>query len=137
MSSGKLQIGNGGSTGSLSIDSAITNNATLAFNRANTIAQGTDFASVIAGTGAVIQNGTGTLVLNGVNTYTGPTSISASTLAISGGSANANTGTLSLADTAGAILLHQQRHRHILRRFRQLDPQRQLQRHDLLTHSQR
>ena len=59
---------------------------------------------MIAGTGAVIQNGTGTLVLNGVNTCTRPTSISASTLAISGGSTNANKGTLSLADTASAIL---------------------------------
>jgi len=80
INAGTLQLGNAGATGSLSTSSAITNNATLAFSRNNTITQGTDFASVIGGTGRVIQSGTGTLVLNGANTYTGNTTISAGIL---------------------------------------------------------
>jgi len=80
ISSGTLQIGNGGTSGSLSTSSAITNNATLAFNRSDTITQSTDFASVISGSGAVTQAGSGTLVLNGANTYGGATTVSAGTL---------------------------------------------------------
>jgi fibronectin-binding autotransporter adhesin len=83
ISAGTLQIGAGGTTGALSTSSAITNNATLAFNRTNTITQGTDFASVISGSGAVIQQGAGgTLVLNGSNTYTGTTSVQDGTLSM-------------------------------------------------------
>ena len=43
----------------------------------NTVTQGTDFASVIGGTGGVTQSGSGTLVLNGTNTYTGVTTFDA------------------------------------------------------------
>ena len=82
ISAGTLQIGAGSTTGSLSTSSAITNNGTLSFNRSNTITQGTDFASVISGTGNLIQAGTGNLVLSGNNTYTGSTTISAGTLEI-------------------------------------------------------
>ncbi len=74
---GTLQIGNGGTTGSLSTSSAITTNGTLAFNQTDTVTQGTEFASVIAGTGGVTQSGSGTLVLNGTNTYTGVTTFDA------------------------------------------------------------
>jgi len=82
VTAGTLQIGNGGTTGSLSASSSITNNATLAFNRSNTVTQGTDFASVISGTGGVTQAGSGTLVLSGTNTYTGTTTVSQGTLAL-------------------------------------------------------
>ena len=85
-------------TGNLSTSSAITNNGQLAFNRTNTITQGTDFASVITGTGTLTQAGTGgTLILNGTNTYTGTTTVSAGTLQIGNGS---TTGSLS---TSSAI----------------------------------
>jgi autotransporter-associated beta strand protein len=82
ISAGTLQIGAGSTTGSLSTSSAITNNGALSFNRSNTITQGTDFASVISGTGNLIQAGSGNLVLSGNNTYTGSTTISAGTLEI-------------------------------------------------------
>jgi autotransporter-associated beta strand protein len=82
INAGTLQIGAGSTTGSLSTSSSIINNGTLAFNRTNTITQGTDFASVISGTGNLIQAGTGNLVLSGNNTYTGATMISAGTLEI-------------------------------------------------------
>jgi len=92
VSSGTLQIGAGSTTGSLSPSSSLTTNGTLAFSRTGTITQGTNFASVIAGTGGVTKLASGTLVLNGTNTYTGVTAISASggtlqvTLLANGGS---------------------------------------------------
>jgi autotransporter-associated beta strand protein len=97
INAGTLQIGSGGSTGTLSTSSALNNNGTLVFNRNNAITQGTDFASVIAGNGNVIQNGSGELILSGANTYTGTTTISAGTLTVSG------TGQLGSGSYAGAI----------------------------------
>ncbi len=86
---GTLQLGNGGTTGSLSVNSTITDNANLAFDRSNAVVQGTDFAgSAINGTGGVItQLGTGSLTLNAANGYTGGTTLSAGTLNINNASA--------------------------------------------------
>ena len=82
ISTGTLQIGSGGTTGSLATGSAITNNATLAFNRSNPVTEGTDFASVIGGSGGVTQAGSGTLILSGANTYAGKTRINNGTLSV-------------------------------------------------------
>ncbi len=71
-----LNIGNNGTTGSLSPSSAITATGTLIFRRTDTITQGTDFGA-ISGTGAVQQLGSGTVVINSANTYTGLTTIGA------------------------------------------------------------
>jgi autotransporter-associated beta strand protein len=85
ITAGTLQIGNAGTTGSLAAASSLSNNAELVFNRSDTITQGTDFASVISGTGSLTKNGGGTLILSGDNTYAGPTTISAGTLQIGNG----------------------------------------------------
>ena len=99
-----MQIGAGGTTGALSTSSSITDNATLVFNRSNTITQGTDFASVISGTGAVTQVGSGTLVLTGTNTYTGATTVSAGTLQIgAGGTTGALSTSSSITDNATLV----------------------------------
>jgi autotransporter-associated beta strand protein len=104
ISAGTLQIGNGGTTGTLSSASAITNNGNLVFNRANNVVQGTDFsAAAITGTGNLTQSGTGNLTLNAANSYTGVTTINSGTLIASGGSAIANAGTVTLANTSGAL----------------------------------
>lgn len=79
-SGSKLQIGNGGTTGSLATGSAITDNGALIFNRSNTVTQGTDFANVISGSGTVTQNGTGKLTLASNNTFTGGVTLNAGTL---------------------------------------------------------
>jgi autotransporter-associated beta strand protein len=86
ISTGTLQLGNGGTTGSLSPGSAITDNATLVFNRSNTVTQGSDFAATIGGSGQLVQQGSGTLILTGTNTYNGGTTIaSGATLQIGNG----------------------------------------------------
>src|SRR5206468_9986472 len=74
ISAGTLQLGNGGTTGSVA--SNIVDNGTFAINRSDTFT----FGNVISGTGAFQQNGTGTTIFTGANTYTGTTTISAGTL---------------------------------------------------------
>jgi fibronectin-binding autotransporter adhesin len=72
-----LQIGNGGTTGSLGSNTgAIANAGTLAFNRSDAVS----VANAISGAGALEQLGSGTLTLTGTNTFTGATTISAGTL---------------------------------------------------------
>ncbi len=85
ISQGTLQLGNGGSTGSLASlpTDTITDNATLAFSRSNTVIQGTDFTSgAITGSGSVVQMGPGILILSGTNTYGGGTTVSGGTLQV-------------------------------------------------------
>lgn len=111
VSGGVLQIGNGGTTGSLSANSIISvgANGTLAFNRSNTVTQGTDFFSGnITGSGALRQNGTGTLVLSSANTYSGGTQINAGTVraitnatALGNGTVTLSGGNLALAAASG------------------------------------
>ena len=65
ITAGTLQLGNGGTSGS--ILGNVVNNATFAVNRSDTFT----FGGVISGSGAFQQNGTGTTVLTAVNTYSG------------------------------------------------------------------
>jgi fibronectin-binding autotransporter adhesin len=81
ISAGTLQLGNGGTTGSITGD--ISNNGAVVFDRSDSLT----FGNVISGTGSLSQNGSGTLVLDGVNTYTGGTTVAAGTLLV-GDSAN-------------------------------------------------
>jgi len=78
ISGGTLQLGNGGTTGSILGD--IQNNGTLAFNRSDTYR----FDGRISGSGVVRQNGTGTLALSARSTYSGGTVLSAGTVRIDG-----------------------------------------------------
>jgi fibronectin-binding autotransporter adhesin len=79
VSAGVLQIGDGGTSGS--ITGAVVNNSTLVFNRSDDIA----FAGTISGTGDVQKRGAGSLTLTGDNSYSGGTLIAQGTLI---GSAN-------------------------------------------------
>ena len=78
VASGSLQLGNGGTTGSVAGD--VSNDAALVFNRSDAWA----FGGVISGTGSLIQLGSGTLTLSGSNTFTGDTVLRAGTLALEG-----------------------------------------------------
>ncbi|MFM7206820.1 MAG: beta strand repeat-containing protein, partial [Planctomycetaceae bacterium] len=103
INTGTLQIGNGGTVGSLSPSSVITGSAgaTLALNRSDTISSGTHFNSVIGGSINVAQLGTGTVTFAGANTYTGTTTVAAGALFVNGDQALA-TGPVIVA--AGASL---------------------------------
>jgi T5SS/PEP-CTERM-associated repeat protein/autotransporter-associated beta strand protein len=76
---GSLQIGNGGTAGSLLGD--ITNNANLAFDRSDNVS----FGGVISGTGTLTTIGGGMVTLTGANTFTGGTVIDAGTLQVGAG----------------------------------------------------
>ncbi len=99
ISAGSLQIGNGGTTGS--VLGNITNNAALIFNRSDAVA----FGNVIGGSGTLEKLGAGTLTLSGSNTYSGGTTISAGTLEVQGGTALSDTGAVTIANVTGARLL--------------------------------
>ncbi|HNM55491.1 MAG TPA: autotransporter-associated beta strand repeat-containing protein, partial [Thauera aminoaromatica] len=73
---GTLQLGDGGTTGS--ITGNVANDGTLVFDRSDLV----DFAGVISGSGGVTQAGTGITVLSAVQPYRGPTRVAAGTLAI-------------------------------------------------------
>jgi fibronectin-binding autotransporter adhesin len=79
VSAGTLQVGNGGTTGSIAGN--VLNNGALAFNRSDDIS----FTGVVSGTGRVTQSGAGTLTLSGINTYGGGTTVSAGTLQLGNG----------------------------------------------------
>ncbi|MGO9110647.1 MAG: autotransporter-associated beta strand repeat-containing protein [Thermoguttaceae bacterium] len=103
---GTLQLGAGGGAGSLSTSSAITDNATLAFSRSNTVTQGVDFsAAAITGTGALVQMGPGTLLLGASNGYSGGTTIVGGVLQI-GNSAALGSASGSLTFSAGTLDVH-------------------------------
>jgi outer membrane autotransporter protein len=82
ISAGALQLGNGGTTGS--ILGNVVDNGVLAFNRSDTMT----LAGQISGSGVVNQIGTGTTVLTGNNSYTGGTTIAAGTLQLGSGGAS-------------------------------------------------
>ena len=79
ISAGALQLGNGGTSGS--ILGNVANDGLLAFNRSDTMT----LAGQISGSGAVNQIGSGTTVLTGNNSYTGGTTIAAGTLQLGDG----------------------------------------------------
>lgn len=91
--------------GSVFVENANASNATLTVNQASD----STFAGVLQdGTGGgalgLTKSGTGVLTLSGNNIFTGTATINAGTLALSGGSTIADATTVSLANTAGAIL---------------------------------
>jgi autotransporter-associated beta strand protein len=69
ITNGTLELGGGGTTGSIAGN--VTNNGTLAFNRADAVT----FANVVSGAGVLAKQGTGTLTLTGANSYSGGTTI--------------------------------------------------------------
>ncbi|MHA3770792.1 beta strand repeat-containing protein [Verrucomicrobiota bacterium sgz303538] len=79
ISAGTLQIGTGGTSGTLGAG-PVTNNGKLALNHSGTLT----VADAISGTGTVQHTGTGTTILGGTSTYTGPTDINTGTLSVTG-----------------------------------------------------
>ncbi|WP_206243896.1 autotransporter outer membrane beta-barrel domain-containing protein [Novosphingobium terrae] len=79
ITSGFLQIGTGGTTGSIVGD--VTDNGQLSVNRSSDWT----YSGVISGSGNLYKSAAGTLTLTGINSYTGTTSVAGGTLLLSGG----------------------------------------------------
>jgi len=79
---GTLQIGAGGTSGSINASGTISlgSNTNLWFNRSDAITYG----GVISSSGSLSQKGAGTLTLSGANTYIGDTNVTAGTLLVTG-----------------------------------------------------
>ena len=105
VSNGVLQVGNGGTTGSIGTGN-VKLMTTIVFDRSDSLTFGGafTFAGTAAGGGSVVQGGSGTLTLSGAltlnnivtdgatftNVYYGSLTASNGTLAVSGGSVNGN-----------------------------------------------
>ena len=87
---GTLQLGNGqpGNDASLVPSGGVNDNSVLAFN----YAANETFAGQISGNGALTTLGSHTLTLTNVETYSGPTTISAGTLQLGNGSGGGEVG---------------------------------------------
>jgi fibronectin-binding autotransporter adhesin len=90
ISAGTLQIGTGGTVGS--IVSNVVDNGTLAFNRSGTCT----YSGVISGSGSVVNLGSGRMILSGASTYTGGTLLKAGRLSLANAAA-LGTGTITLS----------------------------------------
>jgi autotransporter-associated beta strand protein len=97
ISAGTLQLGEGGTTGSVGPLAPITNNATLVFNRSDSNA----LPNVVRGSGGLIKNGAGILALGGANAFSGPVSVIGGTLRVANAQALGNNTNL-IAVAAGA-----------------------------------
>jgi fibronectin-binding autotransporter adhesin len=81
ISGGTLQIGAGGTTGTLGSGAvSIGTGSTLAFDRSG----GLSVANAISGNGSLVQSGAGAVSLTGTNTYAGGTTVTAGILGFSG-----------------------------------------------------
>ena len=90
---GTLQIGNGGTTGTLGTGNVI-DNGTLAFNRSDAMT----VSNAISGSGDLVQAGAGATTLTGNNTYAGTTTINAGTLQVGAGGTTGTLGTGNVVD---------------------------------------
>lgn len=103
---GKLQLGDGGATGSLNTASVISvaSGATFVVNQNDTVTQGTEFSgAAISGDGSFQQAGSGTTILTAANTYTGGTSVTDGTLEVNNTSGS-GTGSGAVSVTGDAFL---------------------------------
>jgi outer membrane autotransporter protein len=95
ISNGTLQIGDGGTTGTLGTG-AVTTDSILRFNRSDALT----VANAIGGTGVLLKFGSGTLTLTGANTYAGGTGINGGTLQVGAGGTTGTLGTGTVTNNA-------------------------------------
>jgi autotransporter-associated beta strand protein len=91
---GILQVGNGGTSGTLSNNSWIQLLGTLAFNRSDTYTFAAPIRDELTSSGAIAsvsQIGSGTTILSANETYTGTTNVNAGTLVLTGSSVSPTT----------------------------------------------
>ena len=101
ISTGTLQIGNGGTSGSIGSTSGVTNDGTITYNRSDNLTA----SYGISGNGNLIKSGSGTLTLSGNNTFVGSTTVTNGILALDRTGGGALSGTTSIGVGTGATLL--------------------------------
>ena len=106
ITSGTLQIGDGGSNGSFGTGSVI-NDSVLIFDRANDFA----FPNTLSGAGSLVKNGEGTLTLSGTKSHTGNTIVNAGRLSVTSAMTSSpvtvnSGGTLSGNSLLGAVTVN-------------------------------
>ncbi|MFG1295575.1 autotransporter-associated beta strand repeat-containing protein [Xanthobacter variabilis] len=94
ITAGTLQLGNGGTSGSIVGD--VANSGTLVFDRSDDVTT----SGTITGSGALVQQGTGRLTLAGANSAGAGTTVAAGTLVLTGGASLASDVTVQ----GGAVL---------------------------------
>ncbi|MBB1200279.1 transporter [Enterobacteriaceae bacterium 89] len=94
-----LALGDGGTTGLLSTQTAITDNGTLNVNHSDDVA----LNGVISGSGIFQQIGTGITRLGGANSYAGATNVTQGTLLVNGNQTGTGTTTVSPGATLGGV----------------------------------
>jgi autotransporter-associated beta strand protein len=101
ISAGTLQVGNGGTAGTLGSGNVAINsiNGLLSFNRSDDITVTND----MSGTGSLTQLGAGTTTLTGNNSYGGTTTISAGTLQVGNGDTTGTLGTGSVVNNTNLV----------------------------------
>ncbi|WP_043174806.1 autotransporter domain-containing protein, partial [Burkholderia ambifaria] len=103
-SGGTLQLGNGGTSGS--VVGNVVDNGALIVNQSGSVT----LANVLSGTGSLTQAGSGALTLTGTNTLSGSTTVAAGTLAVAGSLAQSavtvqNGATLTGTGTVGGVVV--------------------------------
>jgi autotransporter-associated beta strand protein len=97
ITAGTLQIGSGGTSGTLGTG-PVADNGLLVFNRSDSVS----VANTISGSGSVTQAGTGTTILTANNSY-GNTTISAGTLQVGNGGTTGSLGTGPVVDNGSLV----------------------------------
>lgn len=97
-STATLQIGNGGSTGTLGVGD-VQNDGALVFDRSNSMT----INGQIAGAGSVTQAGSGSTILTAANTYSGGTTLNNGTLEVNNATGS-GTGSGDVIVNAGSTL---------------------------------
>jgi autotransporter-associated beta strand protein len=96
-----IEIGNGGTTGSIA-SSSVSGTGTLEFD----LSSNYTYAGTLSGALQVAQQGTGTTTLSGTNTYTGATTINSGTLQAGSTSAFGNSTQTLLINGSGTLDLN-------------------------------
>ena len=93
ISPGTLQVGNGGTVGSLGTSPSAVNNGSMIFNRSDSVS----FAGPISGSGTLVNQGAGALTLGSTNAYTGATFVNGGKLVLGAAAAISNSAAIVLA----------------------------------------
>jgi autotransporter-associated beta strand protein len=94
---GVLQVGDGGTAGTLGGGAITISTGTLEFKRSDDLI----ISGELSGGGGITQGGTGTVTLSGENTYSGATTVNAGTMLLTGNRV-ANSGAITVS--SGAVL---------------------------------